>query len=54
MAKARPDSFTPRRLMSMMMITMPTAIGTRQGSNAGKAEAICATPDETDTETVRM
>ena len=34
--------------------TKTTAIATRQAKRAGKADVIWATPDEIDTETVRM
>ena len=54
MEKAMPDSLTPRRLISMIRPINPTAIATRQGSRMGKADTSWATPDEMDTDTVRM
>ena len=50
----RPDSFTPRRLITMMANTSVIERATRCANSAGYADASCATPDETDTETVRM
>ena len=49
-----PDSFTPRRLISMTKKISATEISTRYGSSAGNADVIWATPDEIDTATVRM
>ena len=54
MAKIVPDSFTPRRLISITNITSATAIQTRSGYSAGNAEVICATPEEIETATVKM
>ncbi len=53
-AKVDPDSFTPLRLITMMRITMATAISTRYLYRPSKADTIWATPAETDTATVRM
>ena len=54
MAKTRPDSFAPRRLMNDTSTTSTTATPTRNGKTAGKADASCATAEETETATVRM
>ena len=54
MAKALPDSLTPRKLMSVTRSTMPRAISTRQFKSVGNAETICATPDEIETATVSV
>ena len=54
MAKMLPLSRTPRRLMSVMKAITLTAMTTRKGTRPGKAETIWATPEETDTATVRM
>jgi len=53
-AKVAPDSRTPRRLIIMTNSTSPTAMKTRYEYSTGNAETICATPDDTDTATVRM
>ncbi len=50
----RPDSFTPRRLITMITSTRVTERATRCAKRAVYADVSCATPDETDTETVRM
>ncbi len=54
MAKTEPLSRTPRRLTSVTRKMMATANTTRYGPRSGKAETICATPDEIDTATVRI
>jgi hypothetical protein len=54
MANTLPDSFTPRKFISMTNTTSTTAIPTRYASRAGKAETICATPEEMDTATVKI
>ncbi len=54
MAKAVPDSRTPRRFSSAMTATTTTAISARWPSRAGNAEARLATPEDTDTATVRV
>src|SRR3970040_1951168 len=51
--KDRPDARTPRRLTTVTRSTRLTASVTRYVPTAGNAETICATPDETETETVR-
>jgi hypothetical protein len=53
-ANTAPDSLTPRRFTIMIKITNVTANPTRCPRSHGKAEAIWATPEETDTATVRM
>ena len=53
-AKAVPDSFTPRKLINMIRKTAATASQTRYGSRYGKADMICATPEEMETATVKM
>ena len=55
-AKMRPDSFTPRRLTSVMKARIARQINTRESlppANCG-IETIAATPAEIDTATVRM
>ncbi len=51
-AKSRPDSFTPRRLPTVMRPTKKMHIGTRMSWVDGNAEVMAATPAETDTATV--
>jgi hypothetical protein len=53
-AKTAPDSRTPLRFTTMIRTTNVTASPTRCPKKKGKADAIWATPDETDTATVRM
>ena len=53
-ATTRPDSRTPRRLITITRPTSATAIPTRYGSSPGNAETSCATPEDIDTATVRM
>ncbi len=50
----RPDSLTPRRFIQAMIQISTTAMATRYGYVAGKAEYMAATPAETLTATVRM
>ena len=45
---------TPRRLMNMTKPTSSTPSATRQGKRPGKADVTCATPEEIETDTVRM
>ena len=54
MAKAVPDSRTPRRFSRAMTATTITAMRARCPSRAGKAEARLATPEDTETATVRV
>src|SRR6266508_5904729 len=54
MAKAVPDSFTPRKLISMMNMMKATEITTRKLYRSGKADVICATPEAIDTDTVSI
>jgi len=54
MAKAVPDSRTPRRFSSAIAATTRTAISVTCDSSAGNAEARLATPEETDTATVSV
>ncbi len=49
-----PDSFTPRRFTSVRSTTRPTLNSTTHGASPGKAETRLATPEVTDTATVRM
>ena len=53
-ANTTPDSFTPRRLTIMTNATKTSAMATRCSNNAGNADVICATPEDTETATVRM
>ena len=54
MAKAVPDSRTPRRFSTAIAATTSTATSVTCPSMAGKAEARLATPAETDTATVSV
>ena len=51
-AKARPDSFTPRKLASVSTTTNPSESSTAYGARPGTALVIAATPATTDTATV--
>ena len=53
-AKVRPDSFTPRRLASVIRRMSRRQIGTVLDRSSGKADVMAATPADTDTATVRM
>jgi hypothetical protein len=53
-ANTAPDSFTPRRLIIVTSTTNSTASATRCANSTGNADVICATPDDTETATVRM
>src|SRR3984885_2009795 len=53
-AKTTPASRTPRRLMMVMRIKMPTHIEVVCGSNDGTAETNAPTPAEMPTAAVRM
>jgi hypothetical protein len=53
-ANALPDSRTPRRFMSVSITTRATLSSTVHGTSAGKADVKLATPEVTDTATVRM
>ena len=53
-ANARDASRTPRRFITTMSTTKPTASSTRHGSRTGRAEMMLSTPEATDTATVRM
>jgi hypothetical protein len=52
LAKARPDSLTPRRLAMVSNATKPTEMTTACAARAGTALVIAATPATTDTATV--
>ena len=52
MAKALPDSRTPRRFAATRMMTKPTAISTRKRLISGAAEMMLSTPEAMDTATV--
>ncbi len=54
MANAVPDSRTPRRFSSVMTAMISTAISTTWLLSEGIAEVRLATPEETETATVRM
>ena len=51
-ANVIPESFTPRKLITMTNKIIATAISILKRSIFGKAEMICATPDEIETDTV--
>ena len=53
MAKALPDSRTPRRFIAVRKMTSPIATSTSWPRNDGMAVAAFCTPDETETATVR-
>ncbi len=53
MAKARPDSLTPRRFTDVRSSTKPSDSATACGASAGAALVIAATPATTETATVR-
>lgn len=53
-ANARDASRTPRRFITTISNTTPTANSTRQGSSCGIAEMMLSTPDATDTATVSV
>ena len=52
MAKARPDSLTPRRFMTVSTATKPSESATAWGASSGTALVIAATPATTETATV--
>ena len=51
-AKRRPDSFTPRRLATVMRTMKKMQISTRYGCSVAKADVMAATPPATLTATV--
>jgi hypothetical protein len=52
MANARPDSFTPRRFMTLRTTTNPIERPTAWGASDGTALVMAATPATTETATV--